>query len=148
MQKETTEVCVRGAEDMLTFAASFVEKVKPQTNQATLIALKGDLGAGKTTFVQGVARALGVIEHVTSPTFVIQKVYPTTKSSYFDRLVHIDAYRLESKRELEVLHIEDELKKPKTLMCIEWPEKVPGLVITHTLEFEWVSEHERKVRWQ
>jgi tRNA threonylcarbamoyladenosine biosynthesis protein TsaE len=62
---------------------------------STILALQGNLGAGKTVFTKGAAEALGVTEHVTSPTFVIQKTYELTNQPW-KQLVHIDAYRLES----------------------------------------------------
>jgi tRNA threonylcarbamoyladenosine biosynthesis protein TsaE len=84
----------------------------------TVLALHGDMGVGKTTFVQGLARGLGVKEQVTSPTFAIYSVYagPRTK------LVHLDAYRLENERQLEELLLEEFLTSPWVL-AVEWPEK-------------------------
>src|SRR3989338_3678065 len=76
---------------------------------ATVVGLSGDLGSGKTSFVQGVANALGVSEHVTSPTFILERIYKLSvpkPSTYdlvpntFSHLVHIDAYRLDSASEL------------------------------------------------
>lgn len=94
---------------------------------ATVIALSGDLGAGKTTLTQAVARKLGVVESVISPTFVIMKEYPVATGPYC-RLVHIDAYRLESAAELERLGWREILADAGTLVLIEWPEKVPEAI--------------------
>jgi tRNA threonylcarbamoyladenosine biosynthesis protein TsaE len=90
---------------------------------ATVLALQGDLGAGKTTFVQALGTVLGVSEQITSPTFTIMKVYETTDET-FTRLVHMDAYRIEDIAELPPLRFTDILATPKTLFCIEWPEKI------------------------
>ncbi len=128
---------------MKLFAREWVSAVRPDTKGATIIALEGDLGAGKTTFVQGVAQSLGVVE-VTSPTFVIQKNYPITHTD-FEQLVHIDAYRLENTHELLVLDFEAIANNPKNLMFIEWPERVPDITPSATLRFTWVSENERLV---
>ncbi len=84
----------------------------------TTLALHGDMGVGKTTFVQGLAQGLGVKEHVTSPTFAIYSVYAGTSRS----LVHLDAYRLESERQLEPLLLDEFLVSPYCL-AVEWPEK-------------------------
>lgn len=84
----------------------------------TTLALHGDLGVGKTTFVQGLARGLGVTEPVTSPTFRIYTVYHGTR-----HLVHLDAYRIESPREMDNLLIEEFLISPWCL-AVEWPEIV------------------------
>lgn len=92
-------------------------------NEAVVVGLSGHLGAGKTAFTKAVAAALGVEETVTSPTFVIMKLY-ATKNSIFPRLVHIDAYRLEERRELEALRWEELVADRNNLIMIEWPENV------------------------
>lgn len=92
-----------------------------------VIALTGELGAGKTTFVQLLAKRLGVTEHVTSPTFLIMRRYETTNDR-FSALVHIDAYRIEDPHELEVIGVPDVMREAGTLVCIEWPERASGIV--------------------
>ena len=83
------------------------------------LALHGDLGVGKTTFVQGLAQGLGVTGPVTSPTFAIYSVYQGTAR----RLVHLDAYRLETERQVEALLLDEFLVSPWCL-AVEWPEKI------------------------
>lgn len=104
-------------------AASFVRSLR-KGEQATLVTLSGELGAGKTAFTKAVAKELGVSEHVTSPTFVLQKIYRLPEGKLFRRLAHLDAYRLKSGNELTALHFDDLLKDPATLIIIEWPQKV------------------------
>ena len=87
------------------------------------LALHGDLGVGKTTFVQGLAHGLGVAEHVTSPTFAIYSVYQGKER----RLVHLDAYRLENERQIESLLLDEFLISPYCL-AVEWPEKITALL--------------------
>ena len=99
---------------------------------ATVITLKGTLGAGKTTFTQALARVLGVTETVVSPTFVIMQSY-TTSDEVFRTLVHIDAYRIEHESEAGVLHLEEYLNDPHTLILIEWPENIPSYLPEDTL---------------
>jgi tRNA threonylcarbamoyladenosine biosynthesis protein TsaE len=82
------------------------------------LALHGDMGVGKTTFVQGLAQGLGVHEQVTSPTFDIYSVYRGKERC----LVHLDAYRLENEKQLEPLLLEEFLVSPYCL-AVEWPEK-------------------------
>lgn len=84
----------------------------------TVLALHGDMGVGKTTFVQGLAQGLGVKEHVTSPTFAIYSVYQGTHR----RLIHLDAYRLEKEAQVEALLLDEFLVSPYVL-AVEWPEK-------------------------
>ncbi len=91
---------------------------------ATVVTLSGDLGAGKTTLTQAIARELGITENIISPTFVIMKRYELHKKN----LIHIDAYRLESADELLKLGWAELIADPKNLILIEWPEKVAEII--------------------
>ena len=99
------------------------ESAATTPDSAFVAGLSGHLGAGKTAFVKQIARELGVEEEVTSPTFVLMKIYPT-KHPTLRRLVHIDAYRLERRADLEALRWEDVVADPHNLVMIEWPENV------------------------
>lgn len=90
------------------------------------LALHGDLGAGKTTFVQGLALGFGVTEPVTSPTFNLCRFY-RRPSPGGRLLVHLDAYRLDNPSQVEALLIEDFLTSPYCL-AVEWPDKVAGWI--------------------
>lgn len=106
-------------------AARFVHEIAPKNDGATLVTLSGDLGAGKTAFTKAVAQALGVGETVTSPTFVLEKIYKLGHPmSKFERLVHIDAYRLEAGSDLVPLGFGALLQDSGNLILLEWPEKV------------------------
>ena len=107
-------------------AEAFVAGLTPRDDSATLVTLTGELGAGKTSFTQALAKALGVSEHVTSPTFVLEKIYelPEAIGRGFERLVHIDAYRLEGADALEPLGFAGTMQDPKNLVVLEWPERV------------------------
>src|SRR4051812_11428104 len=113
---------------------------------ATVVALSGDLGAGKTTLTQAIARELGIRETVISPTFVIMKIYELEKEAW-KHLVHIDAYRLESSRELERLGWAEIIADPENLVLIEWPEKVPEAIpeTAYRISLEHSSEEERTI---
>lgn len=136
----------RSAQEMQQYAADFIKELSPQEGRATVIGLSGDLGSGKTTFMQGLAHALGVAEDVTSPTFVIQKIYPLTNQP-FTHLIHIDAYRLESAEELEPLRFDELVSDAGNVVCIEWPEHVAPALPAHTrtLNFTWVDENTREI---
>ncbi|MBM3260853.1 tRNA (adenosine(37)-N6)-threonylcarbamoyltransferase complex ATPase subunit type 1 TsaE [Candidatus Kaiserbacteria bacterium] len=118
---------IEGVGEMESYAREFIAALALRTDCATIVALSGDLGAGKTTFTQGVAHALGVEEVVTSPTFVIEKVYELHDQKW-SRLIHIDAYRLVSEHELEVLGWHDMIADSRNLILIEWPEMVAELI--------------------
>ncbi|MFA5934112.1 MAG: tRNA (adenosine(37)-N6)-threonylcarbamoyltransferase complex ATPase subunit type 1 TsaE [Candidatus Paceibacterota bacterium] len=134
MQKVITNI-----KELQEFADKFLIKLfgHAHGNHACVIALSGDLGAGKTAFTKEVAKLLDITETVTSPTFVIEKIYEIPKKNkfakHFDHLIHIDAYRLESEHELEVLGFRDFLTNPRNLILIEWPEQVPKLISTHAI---------------
>ena len=104
-------------------ATRFIKEMSPKVDGATLVTLSGELGAGKTAFTKAVAHALGVEEIVTSPTFVLEKIYLLHNQS-FKRLVHIDAYRLEKGADLAPLGFDELMKDSGDLILLEWPEKV------------------------
>lgn len=87
------------------------------------LAFIGNLGSGKTTFVKGLARGLSIKQTITSPTFVLMKVYKT-KHKTIKRLVHIDCYRVPG-IEFEAIGLIDYLNQPDTVVAIEWAEKLP-----------------------
>jgi tRNA threonylcarbamoyladenosine biosynthesis protein TsaE len=86
-----------------------------------VIVLTGDLGAGKTTLAQGIARGLGIVEHVTSPTFVIARTHENPGAG--PDLVHVDAYRLGSFVEMDDLDLDSDLER--SVVVVEWGQ---GLV--------------------
>jgi tRNA threonylcarbamoyladenosine biosynthesis protein TsaE len=100
---------------------------KRKGNTATLITLKGELGAGKTALTQEVAKILGVKESLVSPTFVIMKRYQT-RDPRWKTLIHIDAYRIDKSSELVTLGWGALYGDPDNLIIMEWPEQVPECV--------------------
>lgn len=133
---------LQNLESLQEEAARFANTLSAATEHATLITLSGELGAGKTSFVQGVARALGVTEPITSPTFVLEKVYELPGKSGFKELVHIDSYRLEGDTSLVPLGFSERYANPTTLILLEWPELVesqlplPDIAITLAVDGE------------
>lgn len=108
-------IVTRSPEEMRAAAAEFAV-VCPEDSTVTL---SGDLGAGKTVFVKGLAEAWGIEETVTSPSFTIFSVYQGGRRN----LLHLDAYRLASAEEMEPLMVEEFLASPFCL-AVEWPEKI------------------------
>ena len=115
---------LRTRDELAREAERFVAALKPAADRATLVTLSGALGAGKTAFTQEIARALGVEEPVTSPTFVLEKIYQLPPGKPFARLVHIDAYRLESGSELRALGFDELMQDAGNLVLVEWPEHI------------------------
>jgi tRNA threonylcarbamoyladenosine biosynthesis protein TsaE len=110
-----------------------------------VICLEGDLGAGKTTFVQGVALGWGSLDAVSSPTFILVNVYRRGDEA---RLFHMDAYRLDSAFEAEELDLDSMLAEGSLL--IEWPERIDGLVPGERLwiRLEHIDEEEREMKFK
>jgi len=106
------------------------------SEKAIVLALEGQLGAGKTTFTQALAKALGVRRRVLSPTFLVMKRFPLRSASPFDNLYHIDAYRVGAK-DLKGLGINEILQKPN-IVVIEWANRVKSILPKGTfwLRFE------------
>ena len=137
-------------------------KNQKNTTKALVVGLYGDLGSGKTAFTSIVARLLGIRGGVTSPTFVIEKIYaiPWTSaiktdgtaihsiSSAFSHLIHIDAYRLENASELEHLGWSEICDNPQNLIFIEWPERVDSIMPPDhiRLEFLFINETTREIK--
>ena len=110
-----------------------------------VICLQGDLGAGKTTFVQGIAQGWGSLDSVSSPTFIMVNVYRGRDET---RLFHMDAYRLDSASEAEELDLDAMLSQGP--LIIEWPERMEGLVPPENLwvNLEHIAEDEREMRFR
>lgn len=89
--------------------------------QALVVALIGPLGSGKTTFTKGFAKGLGAKGRVASPTFILTRIHRVS-GARFSRLVHMDAYRLSSAKELSPLGFRDILSNPKTILLVEWAD--------------------------
>jgi tRNA threonylcarbamoyladenosine biosynthesis protein TsaE len=136
----------KSLEDTAKLAEDFISTLKPKAAGATIVGLYGDLGAGKTTFTQACAEALGIQETVSSPTFVIEKIYQL-KNSGFSHLVHIDAYRLESGNELLRLGWKELSENPNNLILVEWPEKVAEALPDDIMKlyFTFIDEKTREI---
>jgi tRNA threonylcarbamoyladenosine biosynthesis protein TsaE len=124
---------------------------KPKVDSATLIGLSGDLGTGKTAFTKSVAALLNIDDTVTSPTFVLEKRYSipqnTILGTNFDKLIHVDAYRLHKGEEMRALDWEATLADPRNLILLEWPEQVADALPSDmiSLSFEYIDDGVRKV---
>ncbi len=112
--------------DKQTFALG--KKFASTLRGGEVIALDGELGAGKTVFVKGLAAGLGITATVHSPTFILMKPYAVKKNKSITTLLHIDAYRLKDAAQLEGIGIEDYLEEPTCVTVIEWAQKVQALL--------------------
>lgn len=127
--------------ELHNIAEEIYKTLEKDSEHATLLTLKGDLGAGKTAFTKELASILGIKEHITSPTFVLAKQYKL-EDQKFNQLIHIDAYRLEEGEDLNPINFKEMLEDSHNLVVLEWPERVASALpewkkeITITLEGE------------
>lgn len=141
---ETIEMDISAESTLSQLAAVVLKKLseireRQDGSGASVLALHGELGAGKTTFMQVLAGALGVKETVTSPTFVVMKQYELEHQPW-DTLVHMDAYRLESIDELAPLHFTELLATKEAIISIEWAEKIAAALPPQTLHLSFIFE--------
>lgn len=104
------------AQETRNYGKKLAEKIK----NGGVVCLYGDLGAGKTTLVQGIAKGLGIKQKITSPTFVIMRQY--------SNLYHLDLYRLNSFEEIKILGVEEIWQNKNNILVIEWPEKIEKIL--------------------
>lgn len=137
----------RNLDEVAALARRALGAWEASPERATVVGLVGDLGAGKTTFVQALARELGVREAVTSPTFVLEKIYPLPTSQSFRQVVHLDAYRLNSPEELIKIGWADLIAEPRTLVLVEWADKIEAILPRDAviIKFKFVDETTREI---
>ncbi|MDD3170490.1 MAG: tRNA (adenosine(37)-N6)-threonylcarbamoyltransferase complex ATPase subunit type 1 TsaE [Candidatus Paceibacterota bacterium] len=121
-------------------------KILSAPEKRRVLALKGGLGAGKTTFLQGFAKGLNIRKKILSPTFVIFNRFKL-KSPYFENFYHFDCYRIENFKEMESLGFKEIVSSPKNIVAIEWPEKIKKILPRKIIElkFKILGEDKRKI---
>ena len=121
------------------------------TKTAEVLALKGDLGGGKTTFLKGFAQKLGIKEKILSPTFIIMKKFPISNPQ-FSNFYHFDCYRINKAKEILDLGFREIIKNPKNIVAIEWADKVEKFLPKKILQinFKILRKKEREIliKWQ
>jgi len=152
-----TEIITKNERETKIVARLFAQELikKPlKTKRAVIIGLEGELGSGKTRFVQGFAKGLGIRQRLTSPTFVLVKKYKLPKGRIFNFqftisnfLYHIDCYRLSKPKDLLDLDFKEIVFNPQNIILIEWAEKIRSILPKETIwiKFEIISPRERKI---
>jgi len=127
------------------FAKNIEKTVLPE-NKALIIGLKGALGGGKTTFLQGFAKGLKIKERVLSPTFVIMRKFKI-QNSKFKYFYHIDCYRILKPKEILELGLKKIISDPQNIIAIEWADRVKKILPRDTLmlEFDFINKNTRKI---
>ena len=127
-------------------------KTKLKLRTGLVIGLIGQLGSGKTTFIQGFIKGLGIKRRITSPTFVLIKNYEVRIKNY-KKAYHIDCYRISGPKELLKLGFKEIIRSPKTIILIEWAEKIRKILPKNTIWVEFKhakkqNEREIAIRYQ
>ncbi len=108
---------------------AFGKHIATTLHGGDIVLLSGDLGAGKTTLVKGIAEGFGITDDIVSPTFTLMNIYHFKQAEKKEaQFIHIDTYRLNNEHDLLEIGIEDYLGKEQSICLIEWPEKIPGLL--------------------
>lgn len=147
-------ILTNGFKQTQKLGLDFGKKLKP----GAILALFGNLGSGKTTFVQGLAKGLGIKQKIISPTFIIVRKYNLSslserseskglRQAQAKNLYHIDLYRIESSKDIAGLGLEEILNDRSNVVAIEWPEKIEKILpkSTNKIYFEYWKDDARKI---
>ncbi|MBI2459407.1 MAG: tRNA (adenosine(37)-N6)-threonylcarbamoyltransferase complex ATPase subunit type 1 TsaE [Parcubacteria group bacterium] len=107
---------------------NFAKKFSKNLTGGLVLGLVGNLGAGKTIFTKGLALGLGIKKNLTSPTFVLMKIYPVSQHQPIKFLVHLDAYRIKRASELTAIGAAEYFNRPDTITVIEWADKIKTIL--------------------
>jgi tRNA threonylcarbamoyladenosine biosynthesis protein TsaE len=123
--------------------AEEILKTKLKNKKALVLSLEGNLGSGKTTFVQGLAKGLGIKDKITSPTFVILKRYTFGKRNFY----HIDCYRIVNSKDILELGFGEIVSQPENIIVIEWAEKIKNILPRDSfwIKFEHLDKNKRRI---
>jgi tRNA threonylcarbamoyladenosine biosynthesis protein TsaE len=142
------EVITKNAAETKRVACEFANTLNPTSPgawQAKVIALTGDLGSGKTTFMQGFAEGLGITSRLISPTFILMRQYPIQQG----KLYHLDVYRLDknASEEAKDLGLLEIISDHSNIVVIEWAEKIKDILPEDTqwINFEYVEGNRRRI---
>jgi tRNA threonylcarbamoyladenosine biosynthesis protein TsaE len=133
------EFTTNSSEETKKIGEHFAHVLKPDD----FIAFYGDLGSGKTTFIQGLAKGLGIVRRIISPTFIIARHYEIDKGSFY----HVDLYRTESKHDLLGIGLDQIIEDKNNIVALEWAEKMGDMLPKHRFEisFEYMGDNKRKI---
>ncbi|MCD5396465.1 MAG: tRNA (adenosine(37)-N6)-threonylcarbamoyltransferase complex ATPase subunit type 1 TsaE [Candidatus Pacebacteria bacterium] len=140
------EFLSRSAKSTKTFAKKVARLVLKRKKGPVILALFGELGGGKTTFLQGFAEELGVKKRIQSPTFILMRKFKVPKKT-FKNFYHIDCYRIEKQEDISNLGIERIFKKEENIVAIEWADRVKKLLPKDIIqiEFKVKGQNTRKI---
>ncbi len=129
-----------------TQTQALAAKILEELPHHNIIALYGELGSGKTTFTQELAKKLGITKRVLSPTYILMRQYQIKNHPAYNSMTHLDLYRLSSTQDLKSIDLEELAANPKNLVVIEWAEKAARDLPPHlAVHFKIINEHTREI---
>jgi tRNA threonylcarbamoyladenosine biosynthesis protein TsaE len=136
------EIQLHSTEDTKKLAFKLAKELK----SGDALALYGDLGSGKTTFVRYLAEALNTVSRVQSPTFVILREYKVDLNN-IKKIYHLDLYRLVSASDVEELGFQEIINEAASILCVEWPDLIEHLLpkTTKKIHFKYLGTEDREV---
>lgn len=141
------EVITKSAQE----TAKLGEKLANNLKNGAVVCLYGELGSGKTVFVQGLAKGLGLKERILSPTFVMVRQYQVQSAKCIaHKFYHVDLYRIENEKDIEGLGLEEIWDDPQNLVAIEWAEKIKEILPKKRIDvhFNYLNENDRKINYE
>ncbi len=146
MEIKNKKYITESAGETQKIGADFAKKILGLQikDRAVVVGLEGDLGSGKTTFLQGFAKGLGIKEKILSPTFVIMKRFKMPRGKNF---VHIDTYRINQPEEILEIGFKEIIENPKNIVAVEWPEKIKKYLPKDAIfiKFKFVEKEKREI---
>lgn len=157
MDKKYTTIKYKQTQKLGKEFAEEVLKLQP-TEGAVVLGFSGNLGSGKTTFLQGFAKGLGIEEKILSPTFVVMKHFkfsrhsgipPSGTNFKFTDFYHIDCYRLKNEKDILELDFKNIIKNPRNIVAVEWPEKIKKALPKNIIlvRFEFIDKNKREIKF-
>lgn len=137
--------------ELITNSAEETKKIGEllgqETQRGVVIALIGDLGSGKTTFLQGFAKGLGVKDKIISPTFILMRKYKVWGKKELEYFCHFDFYRINAGRDVASLDFEKFIHNKNNVVAVEWAERVDDILPSEkiVINFEYLNDSKRKI---
>lgn len=124
------------------------EKISTDLKPGSILALSGELGSGKTTFIQGLARGLGIKKRIVSPTFVFIRQYSVNHQTLVKKLYHVDLYRIDKAPDVRGLGLEEIFADPEAIVVIEWADRIKEILPKKRIDinFEYLTGDQRRIK--